>query len=39
MDVIQELDVVKDINIIKKDLEMVNEDCNKIHCYAACQAF
>ena len=39
MDGIQELDVVKDINDIEKDLEMVNEDCNKIHCYAACQAF
>ena len=38
MDVIQELDVVKDINIIEKDLEKVNEDCNKINCSALYQA-
>ena len=37
MDVIQELDVVKDINIIEKDLEKVNEDCNKINCLALYQ--
>ena len=32
MDVINELDVVNDINIIEKDFEKVNEDCNKINC-------
>ena len=37
MDVIQDLDVVKDINIIEKDLEKVNEDCNKINCSALYQ--
>ena len=34
MDVIQELDIVKDINIFEKDIEKVNEDCNKINCSA-----
>ncbi len=34
MDVIQELDVVKDLNIIEKDLEKVNEKCNKVNCSA-----
>ena len=38
MDVIQELDVVKDIYTIEKDLEKVNEDCNKINCSALYQA-
>ena len=38
MDVIQELDIVKDINIIEKDIEKVNEDCNKINCSAVHQA-
>jgi hypothetical protein len=37
MDVINELDVIKDINIIEKDLEKVNEDCHKINCYAIYQ--
>ena len=38
MDVIQELDVFNDINVIEKDLEKVNEDCNKINCSAVYQA-
>jgi hypothetical protein len=38
MDVIQNLEVVKDITIIEKDLEKVNEDCNKINCSAVYQA-
>jgi hypothetical protein len=38
MDVIQELDVINDINVIEKDLEKVNEDCNKINCSAVYQA-
>ena len=38
MDVINELDVEKDINIIENDLEKVNEDCNKINCSAVYQA-
>ena len=38
MDVIQELDVINDINVIEKDLEKVNESCNKINCSALCQA-
>ena len=38
MDVIQELDVINDINVIEKDLEKVNEDCNKIKCSAVYQA-
>ena len=38
MDVIQELDIVKDINVIEKDIEKVNEDCNKINCSAIYQA-
>jgi hypothetical protein len=38
MDVIQELDVINDINVIEKDLEKVNEDCNKINCSALFQA-
>ena len=38
MDVIQELDVVKDINAIEKDIEKVSEDCNKINCSAVYQS-
>jgi hypothetical protein len=38
MDVINELDVVNDINIIEKDFEKVNEDCNNINCLALYQA-
>ena len=38
MDVLQELDVINDINVIEKDLEKVNEDCNKINCSAVYQA-
>ena len=38
MDVIPELDVVKDISIIEKDLEKVNDDCNKINCLPLYQA-
>ena len=38
MDVIEELEVVKDLTIIEKDLEKVNEDCNKINCSAVYQA-
>ena len=38
MDVIQELDVINNINVIEKDLEKVNEDCNKINCSAVYQA-
>jgi len=38
MDVIQELDIVKDINVIEKDIEKVNEDCNKINCSSIFQA-
>ena len=38
MDVIQELDVINDINVIEKDMEKVNEDCNKINCSAVYQA-
>ena len=38
MDVINDLDVVQDISIIEKDLEKVNEDCNKINCSAVYQA-
>ena len=38
MDVIPNLDVIDDINVIEKDLEKVNEDCNKINCGALYQA-
>ncbi len=38
MDVIPNLDVIDDINIIEKDIEKVNEDCNKINCSALFQA-
>ena len=38
MDVIQDLDVVKNINIIEKDIEKVSEDCNKINFSAVYQA-
>ena len=34
MDVIQELEVVKDLTIIEKDIEKIHEDCNKINCNA-----
>ena len=37
MDVINELDV-EDINIIEKDLEKVNEDCNKKNCSSVYKA-
>ena len=39
MDVIQDLEVIKDINVIEKDIEKVNEDCNKINCSPIYQAF
>ena len=32
------MDVIQDINVIEKDLEKVNEDCNKINCSAVYQA-
>ena len=38
MDVIPNLDVIDDINVIEKDIEKVNEDCNKINCGALFQA-
>ena len=28
------MDVIQDITVIEKDLEKVNEDCNKINCSA-----
>ena len=41
MDVIQEIDIIKEIeiieqylNVIDKDVKQVNEDCNKINCSA-----
>jgi len=39
VDVIQDLEVIKDINVIEKDIEKVNEDCNKINCSPIYQAF
>jgi hypothetical protein len=45
MDVIQEIDIIKEIeiieqylNVIDKDVKQVNEDCNKINCSAVYQA-
>ena len=38
MDVIPNLDVIDDINVIEKDIEKVNEDCNTINCGAFFQA-
>ena len=32
------MDVIQDITVIEKDLEKVNEDCNKINCSAVYQA-
>ena len=32
------MDVIQDITVIEKDLEKVNEDCNKINCLALHQA-
>ena len=32
------MDVIQDITVIEKDLENVNEDCNKINCSAVYQA-
>ena len=45
MDVIQEVDVLKDIqiieeylNVIDKDVKQLNEDCSQINCSAVYQA-
>ena len=32
------MEAIQDINVIEKDLEKVNEDCNKINCSAVYQA-
>ena len=32
------MEAIQDINIIEKDLEKVNEDCNKINCSAVYQS-
>ena len=32
------MDVIQDITVIEKDLEKVNEDCNKINCSAVYQS-
>ena len=32
------MDVIHDIEVIEKDIEKVNEDCNKIKCGAFFQA-
>ena len=33
------MDVIHDIEVIEKDIEKVNEDCNKINCSPIYQAF
>ena len=32
------MDVIQELDVIEKDLEKVNEDCNKINCSAVYQA-
>ena len=32
------MEAIQDINVIEKDIEKVNEDCNKINCSAVYQA-